>query len=348
MTIGRYSVWVAAWSAGLWAIFLSLGVAPGFEILQQQGVVLPLRAIWVCAWLGFFVGFISSLSSSLQIRRSLLMGFVQPSAEEWSRLVRPGASRPAGFWRWVALFSLGLACVLGGLMALLSWIGASGGVTKLAYILTCVLGPAFGAAGICLLSARRSVIAFVADMESGRSLRMSRSRYILLHNVLPYAVFNTLMGLALATSRFMPTYLEGRGVAAPEFARHLGATAFIISLLVVAAALAKTRTDYLGPLELTGSAQQGKVIAWRVWYAFLIPIGIWAGFRLGMLALEIEELRVPWALSIKALLCLSLTACLTWWAVGSIWRRMETGGLDEHRYVRIFRLLKKMGFVDRR
>jgi hypothetical protein len=346
MTLRRYGLWVGSWSLLFWGLFLGLGAFGGYDLVARGGT-LPLgRAVWLACWSGLFVGFVASLSSTLQLRRNLLIGLLDPSPAEMQRLeaLQPPA-RPSGFWLHHLAAAVGLATVSGGSMVLSVGAAGDGGAGRLEYMLATFGLPAVGGAAVAVWTSRFGLQRFLADLEHDRVRRFDRRWYLLVHNVLPYAVFSTLVGVAAATARFLPLAYAGKPVPTPALARHLATAVLLIALLVVAAARIKTRLDFLSPLELAGRWGSGGW-RWRLWYALLAPLLTYLGLRAVFWGLAVEELEFGTALLVKAGVCLTAALVTAWWAVGTTLRELERGGLDDHRYVRVHRFLRRTGFFN--
>ncbi len=342
MTLRRYGLWMGSWSLVFWGLFLGLGAFGGYDLVGRGETVPFGRAVWVACWSGLFVGFVASLSSTLQARRSLLIGLLEPSPTEMQRIesLRPPA-RPSGFWSVHLAVALGLGAASGGSMALLAGTGAG----RLEYLLATFGLPACGGAAVAVWNSRRSLRRFLADLEHDRVRRFGRRWYLLVHNVLPYAVFSTLVGVAAATARFLPLAYAGEPVPTTVLARHLATAVLLIALLVVAAARIKTRLDFLSPLLLEGRAGPGGW-RWRLWYALLAPLLAYLGLRAVFWGLAVDEIEFGAALLVKAGVCLTAALITAWWAVGTTLREIERGGLDDHRYVRVHRFLRQTGFFN--
>ncbi len=349
-TIARYSAWAAGLSLVVWLAFLLLSAFGGLELFGSQARVARANAIWIGIWTGFFVAFVSTFSNSLQARRLLLIGLLEPSVDEWDRLelriFGPDAG-PGGFWLFVVLTSLGLAVALGALMAASGSFGDAPGVSRISFVVGTAVVPACCAAVLAVWSIRRSIRRFVSAVERDEPQRLSRGRYVLVHNVIPYALFNTAVGVAVAFSRFLRDFQQRRPIAAHDISFHLALAALVICLIVVGVSRAKTRVDFLSPILLTGSSRPRAVRCprWRAWYALVIPVAIYAALRIVLLAAGQESVRVGTAVVIKVGVCLTLSLATAWWAVTSTLRDMEAGGLDEHRYVRLHRFMRRAGLI---
>lgn len=348
MTLRRYGLWVGSWSLLFWGLFLGLGAFGGYDLVGRGGTVPLGRAVWVACWSGLFVGFVASLSSTLQARRSLLIGLLDPSPAEMRRLesLRP-PPRPSVFWLRHLAAAIGLGAASGGLMALLAAGAGDGapGAGRLEYLLATFGLPAIGGAAVAVWTSRRSLLRFLADLEHDRVRRFGRRWYLLVHNVLPYALFSTLVGVAVATARFLPLAYAGEPVSTEALARHLATAVLLIALLVVAAARIKTRLDFLSPLLLAGRPRSAGW-RWRLWYALLAPLLTYFGLRAVFWGLAMDELDFGAALLLKAGVCLTAALITAWWAVGTTLRQLEQGGLDDHRYVRVHRFLRQTGFFN--
>ncbi|MBW2702637.1 MAG: hypothetical protein JRF33_17595 [Deltaproteobacteria bacterium] len=190
---------------------------------------------------------------------------------------------------------------------------------------------------------RRFVIAIEGEKTSAQ---INRNKYIWLHNVLPYALFNASGGLVVAFSRFAPFYQRGEPVDSHTLAWHLALTALAISLFVVTAAKFKTRVDFLSPIQFDSSAKPPKKRTWRLAYALAAPFVTYFLLRLAMMITGREALRAGEAMGLKLIVCLSLALLTAHWAVSSTLARLEQGGLKEHPYVRLHRFLRTAGIID--
>lgn len=334
------------WSFLFWLFFLWSSAVVGYRWLGSDGLVSRPLTLFMTAWSAFFVGFICHLSASLHPRRRLLIGRLEPTADEWRALepVRIGeAGSRGGLWSGCVLLGLALAAILGAVQLGLSCIGRLPGYPRPAYVFYTALLPAICVPPAVAWSARRSLKRFVRAMESGRTLQLRRRRYVIAHNVIPYCLFNAAAGLVVAFSRFMPYYLSGRPIPAHQISLHLAITAMVISLLVVGAARFKTRVDHLSPIVLTDGPARSLRARWRIGYALAAPFATYLALRLGFFLADAEQLDAQTAILLKVPVCLLLSLLTSYWAVTSVLERMEEVGLDRHPYVRFHRYLKATG-----
>ena len=176
-------------------------------------------------------------------------------------------------------------------------------------------------------------------------LVIGRRRYLWLHNVLPYALFNATAGMVVAFSRFVPHYLHGKPIDAHAISWHLAMTALVISLFVVTAARFKTRVDFLSPVLVEGMRKK-KARNWRLLYALMAPVFTYAALRLGLSLAHKDQLSPPEAIGLKLAVCLSLSLLTAHWAVSSTLEKLEHSGLDEHPHVRLHRFRRSTGALN--
>jgi hypothetical protein len=327
---------------------LTVSCLSGYHVLQRESLVPLAWALWTGAWSGLFVGYVTAVSSSLQVRRTLLLGLLEPSAREWRWLENSQPAGEAWFWTRIGLAALGLSTATAGFVFLVAQAGGGLGIGKWVYV-GCVAGlPTAGAGIVAVWAGRSSIRRFVASLERDRPLRLGRLRYILLHVVLPYSLFSSLVGVAMAFSRFLPAALAGRGLPAKEVASHLAFAALLITLVVVGAARIKARVDFLGPVELVAAPGSGPRVRWRWWFSLVASLLIWAGLRLAFWSAQVQELSVRSALLLKLIVCLALSLGTAWWAVASVWFEMEKDGPPGHRFVRVYRFMRRAGFLAKR
>jgi len=347
MGLGPYAARLSLWSGLIWLWGLAWSGHYGFRWSQVDGQVALSSALPMAAWSAFFAVFITWCSASLQTRRKLLLGRLEPSPEEWRRLERePARSLQGAFWSAASAWAA-LGALAAGLLAFgLAGFETDGSLDRLGTMACTFLLPWLLALGLTPLAVRRSAARFVAALERGGPLRLPRGRYLLLHNVLPYALFNAAAGLSVAFSRFAPVYRRGEELSAHTLALHLGATALVIGLFVVGAARLKTRVDFLSPIQLEGAGARGNGRArWRVWYALAAGPLTYLALRVGLWASGQEQLAVRDAILLKVATCLTLSLLTAFWAVSSTLAIMEAEGLDGHRYVRLHRFLRRMGLL---
>jgi hypothetical protein len=337
------------WSLALWGWGLFWSGLYGFSWNQVDGQVARALSVALAVWTAFFAVFLTWLSLDLQTRRKLLIGRLEPSPEEWRRLeAAPARSLAGAFWR-SGLAAGALGALASGLLAWgLCGLRLEGAHGRLPHLAAAFLVPLVAVSLAAPLAVRRAAFRFVPAIERAPALRLPRGRYLILHNVLPYTLFNALAGFVVLSSRYLPDYLAGRPVPVASLAAHLGWTAFFIALLVVGAARIKTRVDFLSPIELVGPGTTRARARWRVWYALAAGPGVYLGLRLGFKTLELETLSVGAALVLKIGVSLAVAFLTALWAVRSALEEMESQGLDEHRYVRLHRFLGRWGYLARR
>ncbi len=349
LSLGRYVRRQGAWSALVWLWFLGWSGHYGYAWCQREGRVSAWIVAALGAWTAFFGVFLGWCSASLQARRKLLLGRLEPTPEEWARLeAEPRRPLRHSFWATALVAGWGAALVVGlGTLALAGF-RPEGALGRLEVMACAFAAPWLLAAAVTPWALRRSVARFVAAVEHDQPLRLPRWRYLLLHNVLPYALFSAAAGLAVSFFRFLPEYQAGRALSAHTLSLHLATTVLVISLLVVGAARLKTRVDFLSPLEITGRARRDLRARWRVWYALAAGPLTYGALRAVLGLLGLAELGVRDAILLKVATCLALCALIAYWAVSSTLAAMEQEGLDEHRYVRLHRLLRRFGLLGER
>ncbi len=342
VSISRYAWRLAVWNFFVWLLFLWFFSRVTFYWLNQDGLMSYDYTFLLTAWAGFFVGMVGFYSTTLQTRRVLLLGFIAPSEEEWARLgALPERTLAGGFWRLAVSFGLALSAGVGGFMLGLSQFGDRAGYERPQFLFYSTLVPAVCIGLASALVARYSVERFVSARRKPEPLSIPRRRYIWLHNVLPYALVSSAVGLVAAFARFGFYYQQGRPVPEDELALHLAITALFTALILVAAARFKTRVDSLSPIELGGSGERRRIVRWRYWYALLIAAGSYGVLRLGFAAFGYQALDAQTAIIIKVVFCLLISSAVAAWGATSALAELSAAGFEEHPYMRLARRIRE-------
>ncbi|HUU02282.1 MAG TPA: hypothetical protein VM425_12635 [Myxococcota bacterium] len=342
VSISRYALRLAVWNFCIWLLLLWFFSGVIFYWLSRDGMMRYDYTFFLTVWAGVFVGLVGFYSTTLQTRRVLLLGFIVPSDEEWIDLGKlPERTLAGGFWRPAVMSSLALAAGVGGFMLALSQLGDRMGYERPQFLFYTTLVPAVCIGLASALVARYSVERFVSARRKAEPLVIPRRRYVWLHNVLPYSLVSSAVGLVAAFARFGFYYQQGKPVPEDELALHLAVTALFTALILVAAARFKTRVDWLSPIELSGSGGRRHFMRWRYWYALLIAAGSYGVLRLGFLAAGCRELDATNAVIIKVVFCLLVSSLVAAWGVTSALGELSEAGFEGHPYVRLARRIRE-------
>lgn len=346
-TIKAYGRRLAGWNFLFWFLFLWWSGNVGFYWLNREGRLDPNQAATAAGWSGFVAVFVVVCAATVQARRRFFFGRLEPDASEWRDLeAQPPRTLRAGFFVPALLTATAFSWVIYGLSRLGSWY-VGWGPDRREFLFAAAFLPALGTAFLAPWAARRSLRRLVPAMELSPPLEIPRRRYILLHNVLPYALFNTALGVGLAFARFGRSYQQGLPVAAHDLALHLAVTSFFICLFVVGAARVKARVDFLSPLVLTGPRLAGRPRRYRLWLPLALPFVVYPLVRLPLAAASLDLLSVHMAVLVKVLVCFAISLTASAWAVSSVLRDMEEKDLSHHPYVMIHRALRNAGWTRR-
>jgi hypothetical protein len=297
-------------------------------------------------WIGFFVGFVGLCTATLQPRRKLLVGRLEPTPEEWAAIERAKPrSLSGGFWAPALLRALPLAAIMGGVQVLLNTLGGGTGYTRRPFQFYTVLLPALVAGLFSMRTTRSSITRFVTASERKPPLELSQGRYVFLHNLLPYVLFNSTAGVLVVMSRFHHNWTQGVPVPAHTLALHLSITALVIVVFVVGAARFKTRLDFLSPIKLTGRISRPPRARWSLLWALTVPPAVYGLVRIGFLLSGSELAGFGTVLASKLAVCLVVTVSTGNWAVRSAMATMSSEGLGEHPYVKLHRYLSEAGHL---
>jgi hypothetical protein len=346
LSLSQYIARYALWNLIIWFLCLWWISGVGFYWMNQDGKVESDITFYSTVWIGFFVGFVGFCTSTLQPRRKLLVGRLEPTPEEWTTIESATArSLSGGFWGPALLLALATAAVLGGIQFLFNTLGGGMDYTRRPFQYYTVLLPTLSAGLFSGRIARASITRFVTASERKPPLTLSRRRYVYLHNVLPYALFNSTAGVLVALARFFQNLTTGVPIPARIVALHLSITALVIVLFVVGAARFKTRLDFLSPIALAGPAPKRLHALWSLLWALCVPptvyLVVWAGFLIsGQISADALT-----AIGLKLLVCLGVTVTTASWAVRSVLWGMETGDLVDHPYVQLHRYLRDAGHL---
>jgi len=329
------------WFLGLWWIS---GV--GFYWMNQDGKVGRDITFLSTVWIGFFVGFVGFCTCTLQPRRKLLVGRLEPTTDEWA-VIEAGKARTlsGGFWAPALLNAFCLAVILGGIQFALNRLGGGMDYARRPFQFYTVLLPTMAATLLSGRIARLSVVRFVSAAERRPPLKLSQGRYVFLHNLLPYVLFNSTAGGLVVLARFYEHMVYGTPVPARTVALHLSITALVIVLFVVTAARFKTRLDFLSPIELTGTAPRQLRARWNLLWALLVPPIVYGLARVGFMLAGWESVDFMPVMLLKLLVCMLVTVSTGSWAVRSVLGQMASGGLEEHPYVKLHRYLRDAGHL---
>jgi hypothetical protein len=342
VTISRYSIRLAVWNFCIWLLLLWFFSGVIFYWLSRDGLMRYDYTFFLTVWAGVFVGLVGFYSTTLQTRRVLLLGFIVPSDQEWADLEKlPERTLAGGFWRPAVLSSLALAAGVGGFMLALSQLGDRAGYERQQFLFYTTLVPAVCVGLASAMVARYSVERFISARRMAEPLVIPRRRYVWLHNVLPYSLVSSAVGLVAAFARFWFYYKQGKPVPEDELALHLAVTALFTALILVAAARFKTRVDSLSPIELSGPGGSRRFVRWHYWYALLIAAGSYGVLRLGFLAAGCRELDATYAVIIKVVFCLMVSSLVAAWGVTSALAELSEAGFEGHPYVRLAKRIRE-------
>jgi len=347
LTLGRYVPRLAVFHTLFWLVVLWLFYRVVFCWMNQAERMQAHYVLFFSAWSGFFLGMVIFYSATLQARRTLLVGWLRPSTREWKALdARPTRTLAGSFWAPALAAGVCMAALLGGIFLLVDQLAGHETYSRPLFLVFAAHIPAACVLPLSWLAARRSLARFILARKHPEPLVMPRARYILLHNVLPYALFSSTVGMVVAFCRFLPFYLEGNAVSVIELAWHMSATAFSIALFVVGAARFKTKVDALSPLVLESAGPRELKLRWSFWYAIVIGMGVffflWTGFAFA----GIEEVGVTTAVVVKLSTCLSTAFLASWWGVASARAELACRDPEEHPYLVWEKKLRESGFFS--
>lgn len=346
LSLGSYTRRYALWNLLIWGVLLWWISGVGFYWMSQDGRLGRDMTFLSTVWIGFFVGFVGFCTGTLQPRRKLLVGRLEPTPEEWSVIERAKPRTLArGFWAQALIRAVILAVVLGGVQIIFNRLGGGMDYARRPFQFYTVLLPALAAGLFSARTARLSIARFVSASERNPPLKLSRGRYVLLHNVLPYVLFNSTAGVLVVLSRFHENLTMDVPVPARTAALHLSITTLVIVLFVVGAARFKTRLDFLSPIQLKGKSPRPPKTRWSLLWALLVPPFIYGLARAGFMLSGRELAGVGTVVVLKLLVCLIVTVSAGIWAVSSMLDAMNTGGLEEHPYVKLHRYLRDAGHL---
>ena len=347
LSLGRYLRRYAFWNLLIWFLALWWISGVGFYWMQEDGRVGREITFISTLWIGFFVGFVGFCTSTLQPRRKLLVGRLEPTRQEWEQIE---AARPRtlakGFWAPALLNAFCLAVILGAVQFVLNRLGGGLEYTRRPFQFYTVLLPTLAATLLSGRIARLSIYRFVSSAERRPPLKLTLGRYVYLHNLLPYALFNSTAGVLVVMARFYEHLMLGTPVPARMMALHLSITALVIVLFVVTAARFKTRLDFLSPIELTGSMPGPMRARWSLLWALMVPPVVYGLARAGFLLAGRDSADFGTVLVLKLVVCLLVTISTGAWAVRSVLAQMASGGLEEHPYVELHRYLRDAGHLS--
>ncbi len=346
LTLGSYARRYTLWNLVVWFVCLWWISGVGFYWMNSDGRVSREITFFSTVWIGFFVGFVGYCTGTLQPRRRLLVGRLEPAAREWAVIERARPrSLSKGFWAPALMRAVALGACLGGVQILLNTLGGGMDYSRRPFQFYTVILPALAAALLSGRTARASIIRFVSASERHPPLELSQGRYVFLHNVLPYVLFNSTAGILVVMSRFHASWAQGALVPARILAWHLAITALVIVLFVVGAARFKTRLDFLSPIRLTGKSPSTPRALWSVLWALLVPPVVFFLIRVGFLLSGREVAGFASILALKLAVCLVVTSSTGTWAVRSVLATMYSEDLGEHPYVKLHRYLRDAGHL---
>ena len=186
LSLSRYLRRYALWNLLIWFLALWWISGVGFYWMNSDGKVGRDITFYSTVWIGFFVGFVGFCTGTLQPRRKLLVGRLEPSLAEWTEIEQARTrTLSGGFWAPALLNAFMLAAVLGGVQFLLNTLGGRMDYTRRPFQFYAVLLPALSATLLSGRIARLSISRFVSASERQPPLKLSQRRYIFRHYVLP-------------------------------------------------------------------------------------------------------------------------------------------------------------------
>jgi hypothetical protein len=346
LALAKYSRLFAIWNFIGWLFLLWIFSRVIFFWMNSDELLNREWVVFYAAWAGFFVGTVVFCSATLQSRRMLILGWLAPTSAEWAEFDKKRTNSLKGTY-WLPAFSIGLsmAAVLGGLAYLPGQLGGEPAISRLAFLFYTTLLPAVCVIPLTYFVARFAVARFALARKHGQPHSVRRFNYVLFHNLLPYVLLSSGVGLVVAFARFLPSYNQGIEIPVDEFNIHISVTAFGIALLVVAAARFKTRVDALGPLVLQGSRPRGLSWRWSFWYALLIGIIVYLFLWTGFAIAGLEGLTAETAVIVKVGTCLLTALTTAYWGVTSVLREISKDGIDAHPYLRWAKKMRESKFL---
>lgn len=346
LSLRRYTRRYTLWNLLIWFFCLWWISGVGFYWMNQDGMVGREITFYSTVWIGFFVGFVGFCTSTLQPRRKLLVGRLEPTQKEWKAIEQDKPrTLSGGFWVPALLSAFALAAVLGGMQLMLNTLGGGMDYGRRPFQFYTVLLPTLSAALLSGRNAQLSISRFISASERKPPLKLSHSRYLFFHNVLPYVLFNSTAGVMVVLSRFYEHLILGTPIPVRTAALHLSITALVIVLFVVGAARFKTRLDFLSPIELVGKAPKPLRARWSILWALLVPLLVYGLVRIGFMVFGRDMAGFGTVLVLKLAVCLVVTVLTAGWAVRSVLATMTSGGLAEHPYVQLHRYLRDAGHL---
>jgi len=259
-----------------WLVIFGLAFGAVFHWLKVDGSVSWETTLLLCAWSGFFAGLVGYYSSTLQVRKMLILGVVQPQHSEC-----PGPQHPNRIYFWLP--ALGWAVVTAATQALfmycLSSFGEGLGYSAGPFLFYTATLPAVSCALLSFHATRHQGKKFLAARLSEMVVKTPLGRYLFLHSVLPYALLSTAVGLITASARFWSEWQGQQLIATSELAEHFAVTVLLVGLILPAAARQKVRVDRLGPMEVIANVNVARFPAYRWWTVIILAGALWAGLR---------------------------------------------------------------------
>lgn len=343
--LGRYSLFMAGGAFVFWLILLGIGTYNSMghgsaQILHASAGSLSLTI----AWLIFVAGFASALSAALKSNRGIHIGFLVPSENEntWIEKFRPRLK--TGTWSDVFCSSLLFSVAGAGIsFAIFGFLGTH----MVTVVLVSVLFPSGSAAIASWWNSRHSVRVLIYSQKHNLIKDTSVFRYILFQNALPYTLFFSLLGIAIAFWRFSSKQMNGNLVPVDILCRHLSATSFFITFFLTSAARVKAKIDFLGPLEFRDAPKTKMLrVRWRLWYSLLVPPVVYFLGKLIFFISSIEHVQTTTAVITKGFFCFVFGLAFCTWAVRTNLGEMIVDGRDQHPYIRFRNFLQRAQLVE--
>ena len=99
LSLSRYLRRYALWNLLIWFLALWWISGVGFYWMNSDGKVGRDITFYSTVWIGFFVGFVGFCTGTLQPRRKLLVGRLEPSLAEWTEIEQARTrTLSGGFW----------------------------------------------------------------------------------------------------------------------------------------------------------------------------------------------------------------------------------------------------------
>ena len=337
-SLGRYSFYMAMGALIFWSVLLGLGAFNNFRSGFANGQVVSVEsASLIAAWIIFVAVFVSALSATLRSRRGVHLGLLVPTDTEKAHIERSHPVLATKTWSFVIISTFAVTLLGTGISFALFEISKGNIFTM---VLTSVILPSLSAAFVSWWNSKHSVHSLLYSQHKNLFETTSVFSYSLFQNALPYTLFYTLLGIAIALWRFSAKQMNANQVSSELLWRHLSATSFFISLFLTSASKVKAKIDFLGPIKFHDASKTKPLkIRWRLWYALAIPPIVYFSGRVIFYLFSLDAISIVSAVTVKGVFCVICGLGLCLWAVRTNLGELITDGKDEHPYIRFRKFL---------